>query len=96
LGNKVRPTNVIERAFELACNSTTIEEVRSALKREGYSSVDAHLAGPTIKADLKKRFAADAANDLSSNGRFPPIPAIGCASTIDPLRRLAATGTPEK
>lgn len=48
--------NIIERAFELARSSTTIEEVRNALRREGYSNVDAHLAGPTIKSDLRKRF----------------------------------------
>ena len=48
--------NIIERAFELARSSGTIDEVRSSLRREGYSNVDAHLAGPTIKADLKKRF----------------------------------------
>jgi len=49
--------DIIERAFELARASGTIEEVRNALRREGYSNVDAHLAGPTIKADLRKRFA---------------------------------------
>jgi hypothetical protein len=48
--------DIIERAFELA-RSSTIEEVRRALRREGYSNVDAHLAGPTIKAELRKRFA---------------------------------------
>jgi hypothetical protein len=48
--------DIIERAFELA-RSATIEEVRRALRREGYSNVDAHLAGPTIKAELRKRFA---------------------------------------
>jgi len=48
--------NIIERAFELACSSATIDEVRHALRREGYANVDAHLAGPTIKADLRKRF----------------------------------------
>ena len=52
----MHPANVIERAFELARCSTTIEEIRNALKREGYNNVDAHLAGPTIRADLKKRF----------------------------------------
>jgi hypothetical protein len=31
--------------------------VRRMLRREGYSNVDAHLAGPTIKAELRKRFA---------------------------------------
>jgi len=49
--------NIIERAFELAPRSASIEEVRSALRREGYSNVDAHLAGPSIKADLRKRIA---------------------------------------
>lgn len=53
----MHPSDIIERAFELASHSTTIDEVRSALRREGYFNVDAHLAGPTIKADLKKRFA---------------------------------------
>ena len=54
----MQSTDTIQRAFELAQRSTTIDEVRSALKREGYSNVDAHLAGPRIKADLKKRFAS--------------------------------------
>ena len=48
--------DIIERAFELARSSTTIDGIRNALRREGYSNVDAHLAGPTIKADLRKRF----------------------------------------
>lgn len=48
--------NIIERAFELARASSSIDEVRKALRQEGYSNVDAHLGGPTIKADLKKRF----------------------------------------
>ena len=49
--------NIIERAFELAGRSTSIEEVRKALRSEGYTNVDAHLGGASIKADLKKRFA---------------------------------------
>lgn len=53
----MHPPNIIERAFELARASSTIEEVRKALRLEGYSNIDAHLAGRTIKADLKKRFA---------------------------------------
>ena len=48
--------DIIERAYELASSATTIDDVRNALRREGYSNVDAHLAGPTIKADLRKRF----------------------------------------
>ena len=49
--------NVIERAFELAPRATSIEEIRKTLRHEGYSNVDAHLGGASIKADLKKRFA---------------------------------------
>ena len=48
--------NIIERAFELARSSTTIDEIRKILRREGYSNVDAHLGGASIKADLKKQF----------------------------------------
>jgi hypothetical protein len=49
---------IIERAFELARCSTTVEEVRKSLKSEGYFQVDAHLAGPSIKAELKKVLGA--------------------------------------
>ena len=52
----MRHPTIIERAFELAGSSTTIDEIRYTLKSEGYSNVDAHLSGPSIKADLKKRF----------------------------------------
>ena len=48
--------NIIERAFQLAREATTIDEIRKALRQEGYSNVDAHLAGASIKADLKKQF----------------------------------------
>ena len=56
--------NIIERAFQLASDSTSIEEIRKTLRREGYSNVDAHLGGASIKADLKKRFAR--ANESAS------------------------------
>mgnify|MGYP003577136032 CR=1 FL=1 len=46
--------HIIERAFELAPGCENIEEIRTALRREGYSSVDAHLAGRIIRADLTK------------------------------------------
>lgn len=52
--------NIIERAFELARDSSSVDEIRKALRREGYSNVDAHLGGAGIKADLKKRFARQA------------------------------------
>jgi hypothetical protein len=49
--------NIIERAFELARGTANVEEIRKTLRREGYSSVDAHLSGASIRADLKKQFA---------------------------------------
>jgi hypothetical protein len=52
----MRTENIIERAFQLAPDFTSIEEIRKALRHEGYSNVDAHLGGASIKADLKKRF----------------------------------------
>lgn len=56
-GTGMNHPGIIERAFQLAANLTTVEEVRKALKSEGYSNVDAHLAGPSIRADLKRNFA---------------------------------------
>ena len=56
-GVSMHTQNIIERAFQLASDSTSIEEIRKTLRREGYSNVDAHLGGASIKADLKKRFA---------------------------------------
>ena len=50
--------NIIERAFQLAPDATSIDEIRKVLRREGYSNVDAHLGGASIKADLKKQFVA--------------------------------------
>lgn len=49
--------NIIERAFQLAPEATSVDNIRKALRQEGYSNVDAHLAGASIRADLRKRFA---------------------------------------
>ena len=56
----MQTANIIERAFQLARDSTSLEDIRKALRHEGYSNVDAHLGGASIKADLKKRFARPA------------------------------------
>jgi len=48
--------NIIERAFELARGSASIDDIRKALRQEGYSNVDAHLGGASIKAELKRQF----------------------------------------
>lgn len=44
----------VERAFELAPESATLEELRQKLKREGYSQVEEHLSGGSLRSDLKK------------------------------------------
>jgi hypothetical protein len=49
--------NIIERAFQLARGSNDVDQIRKVLRQEGYSNVDAHLSGASIKADLKKQFA---------------------------------------
>ena len=48
--------NIIERAFQLARGTANVDEIRKTLRREGYSNVDAHLVGASIRADLKKQF----------------------------------------
>ena len=48
--------NIIERAFELARGSNNLDDIRKTLRKEGYSNVDAHLGGASIRADLKKQF----------------------------------------
>jgi hypothetical protein len=53
----MQTSNVVERAFQLAAESSDVEQIRKALKQEGYLNVDAHLAGPSIRNDLKKRLA---------------------------------------
>ena len=58
---------IIERAFELARGSSNIEQVRTALRREGYPNVDAHLAGKSIKAELKKHFKTETLQSLSGD-----------------------------
>ncbi len=48
--------HIVERAFQLARKTDDLNEVRKALRQEGYTNVDAHLAGASIKADLKKQY----------------------------------------
>ena len=51
----IRPSvGVIERAFELALQSTTVEEITARLRSEGYPNVDTHLMGRKIRFDLVK------------------------------------------
>ena len=43
----------IERAYELAPDCSSLDELRAALRRERHSNVDAHLSGSSIRADLR-------------------------------------------
>lgn len=45
-----RHVGVIERAYELAQRMANVEEIRTQLRREGYSNVDAHLMGRKIRS----------------------------------------------
>jgi hypothetical protein len=38
-------TGTVERAFQLAPECSTIDQLRSKLMREGCTSIDAHLSG---------------------------------------------------
>ena len=46
---------VIERAFQIATEFGSLDEVRHRLVREGYFNVEAHLSGPQIKRELTGR-----------------------------------------
>ena len=56
-----RPTTV-ERAFELARSGAcaNLPAIAAALKGERHELVDAHLAGPSIRKDLKRVWEAAA------------------------------------
>ena len=51
--------NTIERAFQLAQSGgvRTVDDLRRELKREGYESVEAHLAGASIRKQLTQILA---------------------------------------
>jgi hypothetical protein len=57
--DRERPTTV-ERAFELARSGQcdNLPAIVAALKGERHESVDAHLAGPSIRKDLKRTWEA--------------------------------------
>ena len=52
----------VERAFELARTGkhADIAEIVAALKRERHDSVEAHLAGPSIRRDLRRALEGSA------------------------------------
>lgn len=54
MGFQTRSGGTVARAFALAPESTSLDELRQKLKREGYSQVDEHLSGAALRSDLKK------------------------------------------
>lgn len=52
-----RTIGTVERAYQLAPECHSLEEVRSKLEAEGHSNVGAHLTGPSLRMSLKKLFA---------------------------------------
>ncbi len=46
--------STVERAFQLAEQCASVEEIRAKLKKEGYSNVDAHLGNSAIRSGLAK------------------------------------------
>jgi hypothetical protein len=44
----------VERAFQLASECRSLEEVRHKLVREGHSNIDAHLRGKARRVELRK------------------------------------------
>ena len=51
--------NIIERAFQLAAESVSVDEVKRKLRREGYFNVEAHLSGRQIRSEIMQRLKAD-------------------------------------
>lgn len=46
---------IIQRAFDLAEDCTCMDDLKAKLKAKHYFSVDAHLGGRSLRADLKQR-----------------------------------------
>ncbi len=57
-----RAASTVERAFQLAAECATVDEIRARLRSEGYSNVDAHLQGGSIRAELRKALASRQSN----------------------------------
>ena len=51
----VQDVNIIERAFQIAPECGSVDEVKKRLVREGYFNVSAHLAGRQIRSQIAER-----------------------------------------
>ena len=64
-------TNIIERAFQLAPECATIEDVRRKLIAEGYFSVHQHLSGKHIRRQLNDLVDVSLKSAHGIHGRTP-------------------------
>lgn len=48
-------SGTVARAFEIAPECSTIDEIRAKLKSEGFENVHEHLQGGSIQRELRKR-----------------------------------------
>jgi len=55
----VQGVNIIERAFQLAAESGSVEEVKAKLAREGYLDVHRHLGGKQTRTQILERLNPD-------------------------------------
>lgn len=46
--------HIVQRAFEVAGQCSTMEELAGKLRKEGYSAVHDHLVSPSLRAQLSK------------------------------------------
>ncbi len=46
---------IIERAYQLAVECGSVDELQRKLRHEGYFQVEAHLRGPQIRGDLMRQ-----------------------------------------
>ena len=45
---------IVERAYELARDNHSIDDIRAALRKEGYIQVDEYLQDGSLRKELKK------------------------------------------
>jgi hypothetical protein len=62
-------TNIIERAFQIARECGSVEEVKRRLSGEGYSNVHAYLTGKQIRTDLDIRLNPELKLSLERQSR---------------------------
>jgi hypothetical protein len=67
---------ILERAFELAAagDCRTVSELEKRLKREGYSAVEAHLGGSSIRKQLRGLLAAGRESRAEATPQAAPVP----------------------